>query len=456
MQRDLTQGGITKSMLRFAGPMILGNLLQQFYNIVDTRIVGKYLGSAPLAAVGSSFTLMVFLTSIILGLCMGSGVVFSMGFGAKNEEQLQSSFFTAFVFIGCLTLLINILVLYLLDPLLHVLQIPGNILSETKQYLQIIMYGLGFTFLYNFFASLLRSLGNSTIPLAFLAVSTLLNILLDLLFVLSFKMGIPGVALATVLAQGVSALLTASYCFWKLPLTRIHFSHLLVTKNMIKDIALYSLLTCVQQSIMNFGILMVQGLINGFGVKVMAAFAAAVKIDSFAYMPVQDFGNAFSTFIAQNFGANKIERIRQGIRSAVKSALLFCMVISAMVCLFAENLMLLFIQPEEVDIIAMGVQYLRIEGACYCGIGCLFLLYGFYRGIGKPGFSVVLTVISLGTRVVLAYALAPIPSIGLMGIWWAIPIGWVLADGVGLLYYRKLEKQVFLRAGDCKGNMKEN
>lgn len=456
MQRDLTQGGITKSMLRFAGPMILGNLLQQFYNIVDTRIVGKYLGSAPLAAVGSSFTLMVFLTSIILGLCMGSGVVFSMGFGAKNEGQLQSSFFTAFVFIGCLTLLINILVLYLLDPLLHVLQIPGNILSETKQYLQIIMYGLGFTFLYNFFASLLRSLGNSTIPLAFLAVSTLLNILLDLLFVLSFKMGIPGVALATVLAQGVSALLTASYCFWKLPLTRIHFSHLLVTKNMIKDIALYSLLTCVQQSIMNFGILMVQGLINGFGVKVMAAFAAAVKIDSFAYMPVQDFGNAFSTFIAQNFGANKIERIRQGIRSAVKSALLFCMVISAMVCLFAENLMLLFIQPEEVDIIAMGIQYLRIEGACYCGIGCLFLLYGFYRGIGKPGFSVVLTVISLGTRVVLAYALAPIPSIGLMGIWWAIPIGWVLADGVGLLYYRKLEKQVFLRAGDCKGNMKEN
>ena len=362
MQRDLTQGGITKSMLRFAGPMILGNLLQQFYNIVDTRIVGKYLGSAPLAAVGSSFTLMVFLTSIILGLCMGSGVVFSMGFGAKNEGQLQSSFFTAFVFIGCLTLLINILVLYLLDPLLHVLQIPGNILSETKQYLQIIMYGLGFTFLYNFFASLLRSLGNSTIPLAFLAVSTLLNILLDLLFVLSFKMGIPGVALATVLAQGVSALLTASYCFWKLPLTRIHFSHLLVTKNMIKDIALYSLLTCVQQSIMNFGILMVQGLINGFGVKVMAAFAAAVKIDSFAYMPVQDFGNAFSTFIAQNFGANKIERIRQGIRSAVKSALLFCMVISAMVCLFAENLMLLFIQPEEVDIIAMGIQYLRIEG----------------------------------------------------------------------------------------------
>ena len=216
-------------------------------------------------------------------------------------------------------------------------------------------------------------------------------------------------------------------------------------RNMAGKIAQYSLLTCAQQSVMNFGILMVQGLVNSFGVSVMAAFTAAVKIDSFAYMPVQDFGNAFSTFIAQNMGAKKTDRIRRGIRSAVISAVLFCVVISAVIWVWGGDLMTIFVSPEETEIIAIGVQYLHIEGACYFGIGCLFLLYGLYRGLGAPGISVVLTVISLGTRVALAYCLAPIPQIGLVGIWWAVPIGWFLADAVGFLYYglsfrKKMEK----------------
>ena len=173
----------------------------------------------------------------------------------------------------------------------------------------------------------------------------------------------------------------------------------------------------------------------------MAAFAAAVKIDSFAYMPVQDFGNAFSTFIAQNYGAGKQERIRGGIRSAVFCALAFCAVVSLIVCLFARPLMLIFVKPEETQIIAIGMQYLRIEGACYAGIGCLFLLYGLFRGIGRPAVSIVLTVVSLGTRVALAYLLAPIPAFGLPAIWWAIPIGWFLADFTGLLLYRKAPRQ---------------
>ena len=187
---------------------------------------------------------------------------------------------------------------------------------------------------------------------------------------------------------------------------------------------------------MNFGILMIQGLVNSFGVTAMAAFAAAVKIDAFAYMPVQDFGNAFSTFIAQNFGAGKQERIRRGIRSAILTATLFSLTVSSLVFAFADKLMLLFVKQEETEIIGIGVQYLQIEGACYCGIGCLFLLYGLYRGLGKPGISIVLTVVSLGTRVILAYLLAPIPSIGLLGIWWAIPVGWFLADLVGIFYYK--------------------
>ena len=193
---------------------------------------------------------------------------------------------------------------------------------------------------------------------------------------------------------------------------------------------------------MNFGILMVQGLVNSFGTAVMAAFAAAVKIDSFAYMPVQDFGNAFSTFVAQNFGAGRYDRIRRGIRSSIWLTTGFALWISVLVYVFSPQLMALFVSPSETEIINIGVEYLRIEGSFYIGIGYLFLLYGFYRAVALPSMSVVLTVVSLGTRVVLAYALATLSAVGYTGIWWSVPIGWALADGIGVWYYRKIRKQL--------------
>lgn len=440
MNRDLTKGNVTKSILLFAGPMIVGNLLQQLYNVADTFIVGKYIGPEALAAVGSSFTLMTFLTSIVLGLCMGSGVVFSMLFGAGKIEKLKSSFLMSFLFIGMITVILTISVIIFTTPLLKLLQIPNEILAETKSYITVIFYGIIFTFFYNYFASLLRSIGNSFIPLVFLAISALLNIILDLVFIITFDMGVAGAAWATIIAQGVSAICVTLYCYMKLEVIRLKRSDLHLDFLVLREISQYSILTCVQQSIMNFGILMIQGLVNSFGVAVMAAFSAAVKIDAFAYMPVQDFGNAFSTFIAQNHGAEKKERIQKGVRSAIKVTLLFCILVSIGVSLFARPLMSIFVKPEEVAIINIGVTYLRIESAFYCGIGFLFLLYGFYRGIGKPGVSVILTVVSLGTRVILAYLLASIPSIGLIGIWWAIPIGWILADLIGFLYYRRYRR----------------
>ena len=190
---------------------------------------------------------------------------------------------------------------------------------------------------------------------------------------------------------------------------------------------------------------MVQGLVNSFGPVIMAAFAAAVKIDSFAYMPVQDFGNAFSTFVAQNYGAGKEERIRVGIKKSVQLTLLFCIFVSAVVVLFARPLMLLFVQPQETEILAEGVKYLRIVALFYWGIGCLFLLYGFYRAVKRPGMSVVLTVISLGMRVLLAYLLSAF--VGVTGIWAAIPVGWILADVTGLVYYRYHKKELMKFTG---------
>lgn len=186
---------------------------------------------------------------------------------------------------------------------------------------------------------------------------------------------------------------------------------------------------------MNLGILAVQGLVNSFGTTVMASFAAAVKIDAFAYLPVQDFGNAFSIFIAQNYGAEKNGRIRKGIRCALAASVLFSLGVSFLVFVFAGPLMGLFINSGEASVIAEGVRYLRIEGSFYALIGILFLLYGLYRAIGSPGMSVILTVISLGTRVALAYAFSSIPAFGVVGIWWSVPIGWFLADALGAGYY---------------------
>ena len=441
MQQDLTRGQVTRSMLAFALPMILGNLLQQLYNVADTLIVGRCLGPGALAAVGSSYTLMTFLTSILLGLCMGSGVYFSILFGSREEDQLRESVFVSFVVIALAAALLNGLVLVLTDPILRALQIQPQVYDMTRAYVRVIFLGIPFTFLYNYFASLLRAIGNSVVPLVFLGVSAVLNIALDLVFVMALNRGVAGAAEATVISQAVSAACIALYAFLRAPGLRPRRSDLKLRRRTVGKIFSYSFLTCVQQSVMNFGILMIQGLVNSFGVDVMAAFAAAVKIDSFAYMPVQDFGNAFSTFIAQNYGAGRADRIRAGIRSAVIAALAFCVVISVLVCAFAGPLMTIFVEPEEAGIIAIGVEYLRIEGACYCGIGCLFLLYGLYRALGRPGMSVVLTVLSLGTRVALAYLLAPIPAVGLPGIWWAIPIGWALADAVGFGFYRLRERR---------------
>lgn len=443
MSGDLTRGPITATMLLFALPMMLGNLLQQCYNVADTLIVGRFLGASALAAVGSSYTLMTFLTSILLGLCMGSGAVFSICHGAGDKDRLQRSLAASFLLIGGVTLVLNLAVFLLLDPILTLLQVPLDTRPLMREYLWVIFWGIAATFLYNYFASLLRAVGNSLVPLLFLAVCALLNIALDLVFVLVFHWGVAGAAGATVLSQYVSGLGIGLYTWVRCPQFRPDRSSFRIRMEQLREIAQFSFLTSLQQSVMNFGILMVQGLINSFGTTVMAAFAAAVKIDSFAYMPVQDFGNAFSTFVAQNYGARKDGRIRSGIRSAVAAALLFCVVISAAVCLFARPLMLLFVQPEEVEILAIGVQYLRVEGAFYCGIGCLFLLYGLYRAVGRPGMSLVLTVISLGTRVLLAYTLSAIPAVGVLGIWWSVPIGWLLADLAGFLYYRRRRAVLF-------------
>ena len=438
---DLTEGSIMDKLLKFAFPIMVGNLLQQLYNIVDTLIVGRYLGEKALAAVGSSYALMVFITSIMIGLCMGSSAFFSMQFGAKDQNRLEKGIFIAFVAIGIVALILNGIVYGAMSGILVFLRVPKEVAPLMREYLVWIFAGIMAVFLYNFAANLLRAVGNSVIPLVFLGISAVVNIVLDLYFIRGLGWGVGGAAAATVISQYLAGIGIVLYYFLKYPQLKVTKQNRHFDTGILRELAGLSTLTCLQQSIMNFGILMVQGLVNSFGPVVMAAFAAAVKIDSFAYAPVQDFGNAFSTYVAQNYGAGKTERIRRGMRDAALGAFVFCTVISVLVVVFASQLMGLFLNEESVEAISVGAGYLRIEGAFYFGIGLLFLLYGYYRAVHKPGISVVLTVISLGTRVVLAYALSSVAWIGVTGIWVSVPIGWILADLTGMWYYWRCRRR---------------
>ena len=445
MGNELTRGPVMKTMLRFAVPMILGDLLQQCYNIADTLIVGRFLGADALAAVGSAFALMTFLTSILLGLAMGSGTVFSIRYGEKDILGLKEGILASVTLLGMITVILNAVIFIGMDWIIWVLRTPAELVELMREYLSVIFAGLIGIFLYNFFASLLRSLGNSVVPLIFLAISACLNIGLDLWFVAGLHRGVAGAAEATVISQYVSGIGIALYTKIKFPELLKRDGQVRLRMERIREITSFSALTCLQQSIMNLGILAVQGLVNSFGTTIMAAFAAAVKIDAFAYLPVQDFGNAFSIFVAQNFGAKEMGRIKKGIRVAVLTSLSFSLAISLCVFVFAKPLMALFIDASEAAVIAEGVRYLHIEGSFYFMIGGLFLLYGLYRALRKPGMSVVLTVVSLGTRVGLSYALSAVPAMGVVGIWWSIPIGWLLADALGVGYYfLKQRKQLIV------------
>lgn len=435
MNHDLTQGNIMINLLKFSFPIMVGNVLQQLYNVVDTLIVGRYLGRNALAAVGSSYTLMVFVTSIILGLCMGSSAFFSMQFGRRDHDRLQQGIYMAFLMIGTVTLALNILVYAGIYGILAFLRVPGEVAPFMKEYLLWIFAGIAATFLYNFVANFMRALGNSLIPLCFLGFSAVLNIALDLFFIRVLMWGVGGAAAATVISQYAAGIGILVYCVKKYPEVHIRKENRHWNPAILKELLGLSSLTCLQQSVMNFGILMVQGLVNSFGPVVMAAFAAAVKIDSFAYAPVQDFGNAFSTYVAQNYGAGKSGRIRRGMRDAVIGAFVFCAVISMVVVRFAKPLMSLFLDESSADAVLVGVGYLRIEASFYFGIGLLFLFYGYFRAVNKPGISVILTVVSLGMRVLLAYLLSSIETVGVTGIWLSVPIGWMLADAAGVYFY---------------------
>ncbi len=431
----LTSGSIVRPMLLFALPLTLGNLLQQLYNITDTAIVGQFVGPDALAAVGSAYSLMTFITSIITGLCLGSTSLLSLYYGKGDGKAYRRTVSASFIIIAATTAVLLALCAAFNSSIVRVLNTPAEIEQMLSDYLMIIYIGLPATFISNFLSAMLRSTGESRVPVIYFAISVVLNIFLDLFYVLVLEQGVSGAAVATVISQYAAAVLLLLHSLIRYRNLYPSAGELRPSSRDISDVFSYSFLTCMQQSVMNFGILMIQGLVNSFGVAVMAAFAAGVKIDSFAYLPVQDFANAYSVFVSQNRGAGKPDRVRKGTRSALLVTVCFSLVLSVLVNVFAAPLFSLFMDSGESAIIEIGKGYLRLEASFYFGIAVLFLLYGHFRAVGRPAVSLVLTVISLGLRVLLSYLLAP--ELGYEIIWISIAVGWICADITGYVIYRK-------------------
>ena len=444
MALDMRTGNPTKLMLKFTLPMFIGNLFQQLYTMVDSIIVGRFIGKDALASVGASFAFMNFLTLMIVGLSIGSSIVISHHYGADDYVKMKRSISTSIIFIVLLTIILSVVTFIFTRPLLLIIKTPAEILGDAEDYLRIIFAGLIFISLFNMSAALLRSVGDSKTPLYFLIIASVINIVLDLVFIINFDMGVKGAAYATIIAQAVAAILGIIYAFSKIPILKMKREEFIFDNSLFSNIAKYSILSSLQQSIMALGMVAVQGRVNSFGSDVIAAYTAAVKIDSLAYLPVQDFGNAFSTYIAQNVGAGKIDRIKQGVSSSVKIIVVFCILLSIIIITFSSQLMTMFVDPSEVKVIQTGVDYISVVGIFYILIGFLFMFYGFFRGIGSLMMTVILTIVSLGTRVILAFSLSSIPSIAEKGIWWSIPIGWVLADILGAVVYKKGKWQKYL------------
>lgn len=439
MELDMTKGNPSKIILKFFIPLFIGDLFQQLYSIIDAIIVGKFVSADAFAAVGSSSAVNVFITSILLGLAMGASAIFSQLYGGKHYDELKKTISTALIFLFLASVLITVVTSAFLQRIIAYYQMPTETSVYAAQFLRFSFLGFIFVGMYNAFAFLLRSFGDSKSPLYFLTGACVLNIILDLIFVLGFHMEVLGVAIATFISQGVSSVCCGIYTVKKINFLKFEKKDFIFSFPAFKKIAGYSVLTALQQSISSFGMMLIQGLVNTFGATAMASFAACSKIDSVANTPLQDLGNAFSTYTAQNKGAGESKRIREGFRATSMLIIILSSVISIVAFAFAPYLIALFVNKDAAEVIAIGVGYLRIVPLFYVLLGFIVMFYGFFRGLGAIKISILMTVVSQGLRVLLAYSFAPVK--GFSGVCWAIVIGWFLSDLLGFYMYKKVISQ---------------
>lgn len=441
MIKNLTEGKPLKLLFFFSLPMLMGNLFQQLYNMVDSMVVGNFVGADALASVGASFPVVFLAVALASGLSMGCNVVISQLFGAGRIREMKTTISTALISQFALSIVITIVGELIAPLVLRLLKTPENILGDSLIYLQIYFGGLVFLFIYNTLNGIFNALGDSKAPLYFLMLSTLTNIVLDLTFVIKFHMGVAGVAWATLIAQGICAVLSLITLMHRIKHLADEPGHEQEGKRPIfhftavERIAKIGVPSMIQQSIVSVSMLLMQSLVNSFGPSYIAGYTAATKIDSLAMLPNMNFSNAMSSYTAQNIGAGKESRVKEGYKANIFMVVVFSLALTLCIFLFGSTLMNLFMDSaSNVEVLNYGIAYMRVVSSFYILMGIMFTSNGLLRGAGDMKFFMASSLFNLLCRIAVAYVLAP--HIGSIAIAWSIPIGWLVGGAISFLRFR--------------------
>lgn len=423
MTKDMTKGSLWPLIVGFTIPLVLGNLLQLTYNAVDSIIVGKFVGDGALAAVGTSNPLMTLIILFVQGICLGAGVLIGTMYGAKQYEKLKRQISTAMIAGVTFSLVITVISFTAAPLLLRILQVDEAIMDEAVVYLRIIMCGLVFNFIYNFFASTLRAMGDSRSPLLFLGLSAIINIAGDLIFVVFFSMGIVGCAVSTVLSEAISGLLCWIYIRKKIPVLNLGKGWLVFDKGLLKETVQYGFVSAMQQSTVQIGKLGMQTIVNTMGVSSTAAFTAVNRVDDYALIPEHNISHAMMSVMAQNRGAGQMDRVKKAFRVGMCIETIYGIFAGAVLLIFANPIMQLFTNAS--DIVAIGEKYLYLISFMYVIPAITNGVQGYFRGMGDLKVTLWSSIINMAARVISCIPMVFVFDLGMEALPWSYLVGWI-------------------------------
>jgi putative MATE family efflux protein len=430
--KDLTQGKASKLILNFAAPMLVGNIFQQLYNVIDSWFVGNYIGKEALAAVGASFPIIFALISFVIGIANGFTIIISQFFGAKDNKKVRITVETMYIFLFFAAIIVTISGIFLSEAVFRLTDLPEEILPQATLYLNVYLAGIVLFFGFNGTSAILRGLGDSMTPLYFLAISSVMNILFDYLFIVIFNWGISGAAIATILAQGGAFITAILYLNNRNKLISITTWRMRFDREIFKTSLRIGLPTGFQQTFVALGMIALFAIVNQYGTDTVAAYSLAMRIDSLASMPAMNFAAALTTYVGQNIGAGKISRIRSGLIATFIMSNIVAIVITVLIIIFRNELMAFF--TDEQNVVEIGARYLVIVASFYMVFTAMFTFGGVMRGAGDTLIPMFITLFALwGVRIPVAWYLSD--KIGVDGIWWAVPIGWAIGLILSISYY---------------------
>lgn len=430
---DMTTGSPARHILTFALPLLLGNLFQQLYNMVDSVVVGNYVGKNALAAVGTCGSMSFLFFSLSSGLAIGIGIIVSQFYGAKNEQQVRNTIANSIYVLVTAALAVSILGILLCPALLRLLQTPEHIMEDATLYLRTTCAGIIAIALYNGVAAVLRALGDSRTPLYFLILSSVVNVILDLVFVIYCDMGVFGVALATIISQAVSAVTCLLYAYHKVPYFRLTREELRPHKAIILKSFRLGIPMALQSSMIAVSCMVLQGVVNSFGDTVMAAFTITSRVEQIIQQPFNSLGTAMTTYAGQNMGAGKPDRVRKGLRQATLMILAFCLLMVPIFFLLGPQIVRIFV--KEQDVIEMGYRALRITSLFYFGLGMIYVPRGLLNGCGDTAFSMINGITEVACRIGYSQILLRIPILGYWSVWITTGLTWITVATVCMIRY---------------------